>query len=64
MQVIGHLHDPAASPPGKEPLVPIGQEAQLKILLENLKGRDNTENLDVDGKTLLKFILGIQNAKL
>jgi hypothetical protein len=28
MEVSGHLHDPAALPPGKEPLVPIAQEAE------------------------------------
>jgi hypothetical protein len=27
MEVSGQLHAPAALPPGKEPLVPIGQEA-------------------------------------
>jgi hypothetical protein len=29
MEVSGHLHAPAALPPGKEPLVPIGLEPAL-----------------------------------
>jgi len=30
----------------------------LEELSENLKGRDHSEDLDVDGKVTLKFILG------
>jgi hypothetical protein len=30
MEVSGQLHAPAASPPGKEPLVLIGQEAEFQ----------------------------------
>jgi hypothetical protein len=31
---------------------------RTKFLLESLKGRDKSENLSVDGKVILKWILG------
>jgi hypothetical protein len=30
----------------------------IRFRTENLKGRDNLENLDVDGKIILEWILG------
>jgi hypothetical protein len=32
--------------------------------MENLKGRDNSENLGEDGKIILKWILGKQGGKV
>jgi hypothetical protein len=36
----------------------------IKFCAENLKGRDHLENLSVDGKIILKWILGKQGRKL
>jgi hypothetical protein len=33
---------------------------EYKICLQSLKGRDHSEHLDVDGKMILKWILGQQ----
>jgi hypothetical protein len=32
--------------------------------LENMKGRDNSENLNVDGSLILEWILGKQGGKV
>jgi len=36
----------------------MGRELDTKFLLENLKERDHTEDLGVDGKIILEWILG------
>jgi hypothetical protein len=35
-----------------------------KFWSENLKGRDNSENLDIDGRTILGLILGKYGRKV
>jgi hypothetical protein len=37
---------------------PLEMRNAYRILLENLKGRDHAENLGVDGKITLEWILG------
>jgi len=46
MEMSSQRHAPAALHPGKESLVPIVQ----KFWLKNLRGRDYSEYLGVDGK--------------
>jgi hypothetical protein len=51
MEVSGQLHAPAALPPGKEPLVPIGWGAGW------VPEPFTWVNLGVDGRVILEWIL-------
>jgi len=40
------------------------RETHIIFWLENLKGRDHSENVGADGKMILKWILGKHGGKL
>jgi hypothetical protein len=42
----------------------MGEMRNTKLLFENLKGRDNLEDLGIDGRILLEWILGKWNRKV
>jgi hypothetical protein len=61
MEMSGQLHVPAAVPQGKSLWYPLDRRlsgSHTIFLLENLNSRDRSEDLGVEGKILLDWILG------
>jgi len=63
MEASCQLHAPAALPPGKELLVPMDRrlggprcEMHTKYYPENVKGRNQLEEVGVDGRIILTGI--------
>jgi hypothetical protein len=57
MEVSGQLHDPAALPPEKEPLVPTGYEAGYLGCVSFITGR-NTRNINENQMNMaLNFLI-------